>query len=64
MAKVEIIRQLSTCPPYPKSGKFGTQKPTYYWDVFVDGRWMSSKTLLRQAKVVAKDYGTPTIVRP
>ena len=54
---IEIVRKVSLGRPYPRSGNFGQQKPTYDWFVSVGGRLLECKRTLRAAKEAAKSYG-------
>ena len=65
MPNVSIIRKVSICGPYPKSGNFGQQKPTYDWFVALDGKLIECKRTLRAAKEAASSYGenNPKIVQ-
>ena len=62
---VEIVRKVSMNGPYPRSGNFGQQKPTYDWFVSLDGRLVECKRTLRVAKEAALSYGedNPKITR-
>lgn len=57
MPKVEIVRKVSLCGPYPRSGNFTTQKPTYNWFVRLEGKLIECKRTLRAAKEAASSYG-------
>ena len=56
---VKIERKLSHSQPYPRSGNFTTQQPTYDWWVSINGRLVESFRTLRAAKEAAVSYGEP-----
>jgi hypothetical protein len=62
---VKIERKISLFQPYPRSGNFTTQTPTYDWWVSLNGRMVESFRTLRAAKEAAASYGerNPEVVR-
>jgi hypothetical protein len=64
MANVTITREVKTVQPYPRNGNVGTQAPSYEWVVRVDGKFVCRPlSTLRQAKSIAAEFGSATIVR-
>lgn len=66
MTQTQIHRKADPLnQPYPRNGNFGTQKPTYQWLLYVNGRNMGVFYRLRDAKEAASDYtkSKPEIVR-
>jgi hypothetical protein len=56
---VKIERKISLMQPYPRSGNFTTQTPTYDWWVSLNGRLVESFRTLKAAKLAATSYGEP-----
>jgi hypothetical protein len=56
---VKIERKLALVQPYPRSGNFTTQTPSYDWWVSLNGRLVEDFRTLRAAKEAAASYGEP-----
>lgn len=56
---VKIERKISLVQPYPRSGNFTTQTPSYDWWVSLNGRYVETLRTLRAAKDAAASYGEP-----
>lgn len=53
---IEISKTLSSRQPYPRNGNVTTQKPKYNWVLKVNGKWVGTFSLKREALEAAKDY--------